>query len=150
MPLKLTAPLYETYILEKSDEKYGNIEDPTTVVIKQASQREHEQRQALFSTLEQRWNQLEPDEVALVQTISMEEVKKLEVFLTLCESNFEDENGDPLFPSKKGKDGVSRLAMTKPKFMSAWGKLLPDIAREIHEKVQEVNPLWRGQAGEAL
>lgn len=149
MPLKLTAPLYKTFTLDKADEKYGSMDDPTIVKVKQASQKQHEERQSLFATLEQRWNQLEPDEVALVQTISMEEVKKLEVYLSLVESNFEDENGAPLFPSREGKDGVPELAMSKPMFVTAWGKLLPDVAREIHQKVLEVNPLWRGSAGEA-
>ena len=148
MPLRLTAPLLETFTLDKADEKYGSMDDPTIVKVKQASQSQHEQRQALFSTLEQRWNQLEPDEVALVQTISMEEVKKLEVFLSLVESNFEDDDGNPLFPSRQGKDGNPELAMSQKAFVTAWGKLLPDIAREIHEKVLKVNPLWRGAVGE--
>jgi hypothetical protein len=149
MPLKLTAPIYKIFTLDDADEKYGNMEDPTTVTVKQASQGEHEQRQSLFATLEQRWNQLEPDEVSLVQKISMEEVKKLEVFLSLCESNFENEDGEPLFPSKNDKFGNPVLAMNKQQFIKAWDKLLPDVAREIHQKVLEVNPIWQRQSGEA-
>ncbi|MHA2201259.1 MAG: hypothetical protein ACXABN_15385 [Candidatus Thorarchaeota archaeon] len=146
----MTAPTYETFTLDKADEKYGSMDDPTTVTVKQASQGQHEQRQSLFAKLEQRWNQLEPDEVALVQTVSMEEVKKLEVYLSLVDSNFENEEGKPLFPTRNGKDGMPELAMSKPNFMKAWSKLLPDVAKEIHEKVLKVNPLWRGQVGEAL
>lgn len=152
MPLKLTAPIYTTSELTKSDEKYGKSEDkdPTWVTVKQASQGEHEQRQALFATLEQKWSQLDPDEVSLVQTVSMEEVKKLEVYLTLCESNFLDEADKPLFPTRQ-KDGNPQLAMPKAQFVKAWARLLPDVAREIHEIVLEANPLWGSRpAGEAL
>jgi hypothetical protein len=150
MPLKLTAPIYENYYLERSDELYKNEDEPTTVTIKQAAQGEHEQRQSLFSRLEQKWNQLSPEEVSLVQTISMEEVKKLEVYLTLVDCNILDYDDNPLFPSKKDKEGNLSLSMSKAKFASAWAKLLPETAKEIHEKVLELNPLWRREAGEDM
>jgi len=150
MPLKLIAPLYETYTLDRSDALYDNKDDPTTVTIKQAAQGEHEQRQSLFSRLEQKWNQLSPDEVSLVQTISMEEVKKLEVYLTLCDCNIVGFDDKPLFPSKSDKDGNPTLAMSKSQFATAWAKLLPETAREIHEKVLLLNPLWRREGGEEL
>ena len=148
MPLKLTAPTYETFPLEKSDRLHGIADDdPTTVTIKQAAQGEHEQRQALFARLEQKWNQLTPEEVSLVQNLSWEEVKKLEVYLTLVECNYLDMEDKPLFPTKKGKDGPE-LMMTKTQFQKAWAKVLPDVAVEIHEKVLELNPIWRRDSGE--
>lgn len=150
MPLRLTAPLYETYELTRSDELYGNTDEPTTVTVKQAAQGEHEQRQSLFAKLEQRWNQLSPDEVSLVQNISMEEVKKLEVFLTLVDCNIMDFEEKPLFPSKKDRQDNPQLAMSKKAFADAWAKLLPETAEEIHEKVLELNPLWRRHTGEDL
>lgn len=148
MPIKLAAPLYETYTLDESDKRYGDPEDPTTITVKQASQGDHELRQSMFSTLEQKWKQLEPDEVTLVQRISMEELKKLEVYLTLCDSNMEDGDGNPLFPSKNDKDGNPRLAMSKSKFMETWSLLNPFVANEIHKKVLKLNPLWTGQPAE--
>ncbi len=145
MPLKLIAPLYETFTLDKSDERYGEPDDdPTTVTVKQASQSQHEMRQSMFSTLEQKWKQLEPDEVTLVQRISMEELKKLEVYLCMVECNMLKDEDKLLFPSKKGKDGNPELAMNKNRFMDTWGLLLPFVAAEIHEKVLKVNPLWSG------
>lgn len=149
MPLKLIAPLYKTLTLEKSDERYGNEGDSTIVTIRQASQQEHERRQQQFATLERKYSDLSPDEVTVVQNIPMEQLKRLETYLTLCECNIVDEDDKALFPSKKDKNGHPRLDMTKQAFETAWGKLPPDIAEEIHDKVLEVNIVWSGRRGEA-
>jgi hypothetical protein len=128
--------------LEKSDARYGIEGESTTVLIRQAAQHEHEVRQQVFATLERRFNDLAPDEMTLVQTANMEELKRLETWLTLCEANIMDDAGKPLFPSKKTDKDHSRLAMTKQQFEEAWGKLPPDVADEIHNKVLEVNIMW--------
>ena len=148
MPLKLIAPLYETFELTETDKLYENEGDPTTVTIKQAAQHEHERRQQLFSTLERRYNEAQPEEVALVQTVSFEELKRQEVFLTLVESNIEGPDGEVLFPSRKNKAGHPELAMTSAQFNQAWGKLPPSVANEIHDKVVAVNIIWSGLVGE--
>jgi hypothetical protein len=149
MPLKLLAPLYEDFELTRTDEKYGEPNgEPTTVTVKQAAQHEHERRQLLFSKLERSFSDLKPDVVTLVQDIPMEELKRLEVWLTLCESNILDENGKELFPSKKGSNGHPRLSMSQTAFNEAWGKLPPDVATEIHDKVLKVNKIWSGRSGE--
>jgi len=149
MPLQLAAPVYKTFELEETDETY-EVDEATTVTIKQAAQYEHERRQQLFSTLERKFKELEPDEIILVQTLSTEELKRLEVWLTLVECNILDMDGNPLFPSKENKDGHSRLAMTNTAFVKAWGMLQPDVADEIHNKVLEVNQRWAGTVGEEL
>lgn len=151
MPLQLVAPIYETFILELTDEKY-KVEDgsSTTVTIKQAAQFEHEMRQDLFSVLERKYKELTPDEITLVQRISMEELKRLETYLTLVECNIKDESGKDLFPSKKAKGKEPILAMKKGQFERSWGSLPPDVAREIHSKVLLVNKLWAGLEGEEL
>lgn len=148
MPLKLIAPLYKTMELERSDERYGNDGEPTTVTIRQASQAEHEQRQDQFSRLERKFSDVAPDEVTVVQNIPMEVLKRLETYLTLVECNITDEDGKELFPSKKDRDGNPTLAMSKSQFDKAWGQLPPDVAEEIHEKVLEVNIVWSGRRGE--
>jgi hypothetical protein len=145
MPLKLTAPLLKTFELSRADEKYGTDGTPTTVTVRQATQFEHERRQALFATLEQKMSNADPDEFSLVQNWSLEELKRVEVWLTFVDCNMLDEKGNPLFPSREGKAPVNEKAFTH-----AWGSLFPDIAAEIHEKILEVNPLWRGQSGEGL
>lgn len=148
MPLKLTTPIYKSFTLDRSDARYGNDGEATIITVKQAAQHEHERRQQLFATLERRYSDLSPDQMTLVQTISMEEIKRMEVWLTLCESNIEDEDGKDLFPSKKAKNGHPQLALTQGQFVEAWGKLPPDVAEEIHEKVLEVNFIWSGASGE--
>lgn len=150
MPIQLLAPIYKTSVLEKTDAKYNVEGDATIVTVKQATQREHEQRQQLFSTLERKFKGLDSDEITLVQHISMEELKKLEVWLTLCECNILGPDGKDLFPSRKGKNDVPQLALTRRQFDDSWGSLPPDVADEIHEKVLEVNFLWSGQEGEVL
>jgi hypothetical protein len=148
MPLKLIAPVYKTFSLDRSDEKYGTDGEPTMITVKQATQAEHEQRQQLFATLERKFRETEPDEVSLVQTVSMEELKRLEAWLTLVECNINDEKGKDLFPSVKGKNGIPRLKMTRQQFNQAWGKLPPDVAAEIVDNVLEVNIIWAGKEGE--
>lgn len=150
MPLQLIAPIYETFILEETDEKFKVEEgQSTTVTIKQAAQFEHEQRQDLFSVLERKYKELTPDEITLVQRISMEELKRLETYLTLVECNIKAEDGKDLFPSKK-KGKEPSLAMRRHQFEQAWGSLPPTVAREIHGKVLLVNKLWSGLEGEEL
>lgn len=145
MPLKMIAPLVKTFELTRSDEKYGTDGTPTTVTLRQATQFEHERRQALFATLEQRMDNLNPTEISLIQNWSMEELKRLEVRLSWIDSNLQDEQGNPLFPTRNGKAPVN-----EKQFNDAWGVLFPDIATEIHEKVMEINPLWQGSPGEGL
>lgn len=147
MPIKLIAPIVETFTLDESDKKYGNDGDPTTVTIRQATQAQHEERQSLFSTLEQRFSDENPDDISLIQNLSSAELMRKEVWLTLIDSNLQNEDGSIVFPSKKNSNGVSTLDLTKKQFDHAWGKLMPDIALEIHSKVLLVNPLWQGVLG---
>ena len=142
MPLKLTAPVFKVFTLDKSDARHNNEGEASMVLIRQAAQHEHEVRQQVFATLERRFNDLAPDEMTLVQTANMEELKRLETWLTLCESNIMDEHGKPLFPSRKTDKDHPRLAMSKQQFEESWGLLPPDVAEEIHDKVLEVNIMW--------
>jgi len=151
MPLQLIAPVYDVFILEDADKKYGNTGEPTTITIKQARQHEHLMRQRLYAKLERKWSsEDDPDEVRLIQEVSQSDVWREEAFLTLVDSNILDPEGKLLFKSKKSKDGDHPyLAMDKQAFYTAWGLLFPDIALEIMEKIHEVNPLWAGPLGEA-
>lgn len=149
MPLKLIAPLMKTLYLTESDSKYGVEGEPTYVTIKQARQSEQEARMQLFSTLERRYGAAETGaDMTLIQTINMEQITRLEVYLTLCESNITDDKGEPLFPSRKSKADQPQLSLSRPQFEKIWGELPTDVCREIHEKVLEVNPQWGGDSGE--
>ena len=147
MPIKLSAPIFKTFELTEVDKRYANEGEPTRVIIKQATQAQHEQRQQLFATLERRYNDYEPDETTLVQTANIEELKRLETYLTLCESNIMNADGEAMFPSKKDKEGIPYLSMTRSQFDKSWGLLPPDIADEIHDKVTELNVMWGAKGG---
>lgn len=147
MAIKLSAPIFKIYELTELDKKYNNEGDPTRIIIRQATQAQHEQRQQLFATLERRYNDLSPDETTLIQTANIEELKRLESYLTLCECNIMNADGESLFPSKKDKDGISSLSMSRGQFDRAWGTLPTDIASEIHNKVIELNIMWGPQGG---
>ena len=149
MPIKLSTPIVKTFILEDTDKNYGTGEDvPTTVVVKQATQAQHEFRQQLFATLERKYSDSNPDETSLVQTANIEVLKRLECFLTVVDCNILKEDGKkPLFLSKKGRDGLPEIDMNEKAFNDAWGLLPPDVATEIHKKVLEVNVMWGPRGG---
>lgn len=150
MPLQLAAPLYKTFELPKTDAKYNVDGEPTTIVIRQARQGQHEIRQQIFATLERKYSSEQPNQVSIVSNWSSEELRTTEVWLTLCGSNIRAENGELLFNSEPDVDGNPKLAMSKQAFLNAWGKLQPDVCDEIHEKVLEVNLAWRGPEGEGF
>lgn len=150
MPIVISHSIIKTFTLEKSDKKYKNEGEPTTVTIRQARQSEHDTRQDIWALTKQIFNNDEPGEVQVVRNMSMAALRRKEVFLSLAGSNLVDESGKLLFPSRENKDGIPVLALTEEQFASAWGRLLPDIAAEIHEKVLEMNPIWSGAEGEEL
>lgn len=143
MPLKLTAPVNQDFILKRSDEALGTEGDPTRVSIRQAAQGEYERRQQMFSEWVRSYDP-ETGQDQVVQRLNVEKLKRLEAYLSISECNIEAENGKPLFRFKGGK-----LSMTELEFDKAWAKLPLVIATEIHEKVLEVNPTWDA-GGEVL
>jgi hypothetical protein len=149
MPLKLSLPTEKDFVLERSDLAYGNDGEPTRVSIRQATQSQNEKRSHIYSEVTNVINRDPEDlipELQLRQHWSLEELKRVEVFLTLTSCNILDPNGSPLFRFKMVND-KSTLDMNNQEFAIAWGKLPGDIALEIHEKVLEVNPLWDGPLG---
>jgi hypothetical protein len=151
MPIKLLSPIYKTFELTRADLKYGNEGETTTVTIKQARQHEHQRRQDLFKRLERQWNTADdPNDIHLVQEVSMVEVYREEARMTMVECNIMGPDDKILFTSRSGKEGHPELAMSKQQFDEAWGQLFPDIAEEIVEKIHDVNLLWGGPQGEAV
>lgn len=146
MPFKLIAPIEKIFVLEKSDAKYGNDGDPTTVTVRQATQEQHEKRSAVWSEVTQVMGIEASSEIRLRQKWTLEELKRMEVFLTLVGCNILDENDKPLFRFKQD-GGRQMLDMSDLEFYRAWGKLEPDVADEIHRKVLEVNKTWSGPLG---
>jgi len=148
MPLQLSAPLEKDFTLDKSDALFGNDGEPTRITVRQATQAQHERRSRLWEELTQEviGDYSNPDAVRLIQRISVPEIHRIEAFLTLVGCNILDDDGEPLFKVKSIK-GRQYLDMNEREFTKAWGKLPPEVAREIHEKVVEVNPTW-GPRGE--
>lgn len=135
MPIQLKPPIVKDFILEKSDLAFENSGSPTMITIRQATQEGQERRAELFSKIIREMSGGDGS-IKLVQQFSFEELKRIEVMLTLSSCNITDENGNALFVFSNGfiRDEVA--------FRKAWGRLDPMIADEIHEKVLEVNIKW--------
>lgn len=143
MPLQLSVPLEKEFVLEKTDEAYG-VTEPTKVTIRQAAQSGHERRASLFSNIVREMARGDQDDIVrLIQRFSFEELKRIEVYLTLVGCNITDEHNKPLF--KFSSNGH----ISESSFTEAWGKLPPLVATEIHDCVLDLNIAWRPE-GEAI
>lgn len=141
MPLKLITPIEKEFTLDRSDRLYGTDGEPTKVTIRQATQAHNEKRAIVYSEITQEYNREEG--MRSKQRFSVEELKRIEVFLTLVGCNIVGQDGKSLFRFRN-VDGKQSLDMTDREFAVAWGELPPDVASEIHEKVWEVNLTWAG------
>jgi len=144
MPIELSVPLEQTFELVESDKHYNEKgSSPTTVLIRQARQGEHERRASLFAQIVREQSINAPEEfVRFVQRFSFEELKRLEVFLTLNGSNIQGPDSKPLwkFP-RSGR-------ITEKDFNDGWAMLPVPIANEIHKYTLELNPDWDPARGE--
>ena len=139
MPLQIKPPILADFHLERSDKTYGISDEPTTVTIRQATQSATERRAKLFSNIIREMSG-EADSIRLIQQFSFEELKRIEVMLTLAGCNISDENGKSIFVFNKDGFITDEVAFNK-----AWGRLPTLVANEIHEKVLEVNVDWAPQ-----
>lgn len=145
MPIKLDVPIEKDYTLEVSDKLYKTPEgEPTRITVRQATQRDHERRAALFSQIirEVARDSVDGDTVRWIQRFSFEELKRIEVSLTLKACNITGANGKLLF--NFNEDGK----ISEEKFRQAWDVLPPAVATEIHDYVLDLNVDWRPQLGE--
>lgn len=139
MPLKLVSPLIKDYPLEKTDKKYAVPKKEATIVaIRQARQGDFERRNDLYSEYKRTY---EDGKMIVSQRISFDDVRRMEVFLTLAACNIIDDETDPDNPTPLFEFTNGRLT-DENKFRKAWDRLFPDVAEEISEKVLEMNPLW--------
>lgn len=144
MALKLTAPIQQDFVLERSDAKFKNEGEPTMISVRQATQGQQERRAGVFAEIQrviENQDVFGSAAISIRQTWSMEELKRVEVFLTLAACNISGPDGKPLF---KFNDNGS-LKMDEGTFRDAWYQLPPSVADEIHEKVLEVNLMWSGR-----
>lgn len=139
MPYRRDLPLVKEFTLDKSDILYGVTGEATKVRIRQASQAAHERREALYANVIREMRSAvdgQEDTVRLIQHFSLQELKRIEVMLTLAGCNIEDERGKHLF------DFTEDHVKSESQFREAWGSLPPIVCDEIHEKVLEVNIDW--------
>ena len=142
MPLILSHPLVKEFTLDKTDEKYGVTDEPTTVKIRQATMREKGIRDDLYKKMESTYSDAG---VVVKQDVSGYSVLRKEVFLTLADCNILSEDGKTQLFSFKDDHVTNEV-----EFNTAWGQLLPDMANEIVEKMLIVNPMWNFSLGEAV
>jgi len=144
MPLQMKVPTEKDYTLSRSDKLFGVPEsEPTRITIRQGKQRAHERRAALFSQIVREMSKNESDDIVrLIQRFSFEELKRIEVYLTLVACNILDEDNRLLF--KFNSHGI----ISEDDFNAAWGQLDPSVAQEIHECVLDLNVDWRPTLGE--
>jgi len=145
MPLKLVAPINKEFTLNKTDEYYGVTGDPSKVTIRQATQGDNEKRTNLFAEVTR---VIEGTKIKTSSRWSYEQLRRLEVYLTLVGCNITDDQDKPIFNFRSLQNGNQVLDMSESHFTEKWNSLPPLVAEEIHEKVLEVNISWDGTAGE--
>jgi hypothetical protein len=154
MALQLATPIEKEFPLKKSDKAYNDGKDATKIVIRQATQAQHERRSQLWAELTQEVVRdmqnpdAAPEAIRYIQKLSLPETQRVEAYLTLVSCSILDIDGAELFKFKKTDGGTQVLNMTEGEFKVAWGKLPPLIAGEISECVRNVNVTW-GPEGEA-
>lgn len=141
MPYQYSAPLVKEFHLEKTDEKYKVEGDPTVVKIRQVKMGAKKLRDDLYAKFERRFD---GNTVTVSQVVSLDDVQRKEVFLTLSACNITTPEGKPLFTFSD-----ERL-LDEDAFIKAWSKLDSDVAEEIHDKVLEMNPMWDPNLGETF
>jgi len=142
MALKISAPIVEDFYLDESDKLYGTSEDPTKIAVRQADQGANERRSRVFAEISRIIeNENDSTSMQIRQRWSMEELKRVEVFLTLAGCDIEGPDGQDLF--RFTADG--KLKMSEAEFAKAWALLPPFVASEIHQKVLKVNYVWSAE-----
>lgn len=141
MPLKLSAPIIKDFILEKTDQRYSVDDVPTKVTIKQASQMDNERRSQVLANNTRILDE-DPTRIKIKSDWSVEELKRMETYLTLVGCNIVTPEDKDLFRFKNN-NGNPEIDMTPNQFEKAWGILPTEVANEIYEKVLEVNYDWQ-------
>jgi len=144
MPAVLKLPIQKKIFLTLDTE--SDPDQDTYVEVRQATQREVERRAELTADASRIFRS-GTQEVEVKQRWSIEEQKRLEVYLTLAGSNIQappDSDGaatHSLFRYRKD-GGKMVLSMSEAEFNDAWGLLPEEWAEAIHDAVLQVNPQW--------
>jgi len=136
MPIKLSVkPIEETFKLMEADPT-----GETFVTIRQATTGDSIKLSNLFSDQTQIWDDPTGGTVKIQKKWNLEELKRYRASLTVIDCNIENEDGTLWFPFVEGK------TILQGQFFKAWDSLPPEIADEIYECVQRINPEWNPYA----
>ena len=109
-----------------------------TVTIRQATQGVVEGLENFrTSNNEYQWNDREQGKTVMKTNRGSAEIRRLQVRETLVGSNLQDTEGQPVFKTFHFENESDILS-----FNRAWEALDPELAKEIFEKILEVNPQW--------
>lgn len=142
-----SIPVMEEFVL-KSDPK-----GETRIKIRQATFGEDALREQVFANMAYSWNDAERGTTRQEVKWTDSQLMQKEIFLTLCDANFEvehptkkDEDGnpkvEPLFRFAV-IDGVSRPSHNEVEFSKLLGLLEGPVVQDIWQCVREVNKHWQ-------
>lgn len=139
MSFKLATPLIVQFHLAKTDALFPNSDDPskTTIEVRQASTGDVEARADLFNKFKRTFDGF--GNFTIEQNVTMDDVRRMEVFLTLAACNIKKSDGNSLFTFKDGK------LRDRDAFEKAWALLPPQTSEEIHDFVLQHNKLWSAE-----
>ena len=142
MPYQTSAALVKEFPLTKTDEIHKNEGDPTVVKIRQVKMGDKKLRDDLYAKFERRFD---GNTVTVSQVVSLDDVQRKEVYLTLAGCNICASDGKtPLFQFEGDR------LKNEHDFNTAWATLDDDVAAEIHDKVMEMNLMWNPNLGETI
>jgi len=136
MPIKIGPAQVEEFVLSKSDEIFENEGEPSRASVRVALKGEADTRNHMFSLVVKEQN-YDDDVVKFTSPISIDDIRRKEVFLVLADCNLADQNDKPIFVFDN-----NRISMTEREFNLAFGMLPLPIADEIIECVLQANPQW--------
>lgn len=143
MPIRIKPRIRQKFYLDKSDKiandgKEVSEKERTFIDVRQAAQGENEERNELFAEFQRQY--MSNGDVYVRSRLSFDDIRRKECFLTICASNIQAEDGNPLWLFSNGR------FRSEEEFKAGWAILEPYIVEEIHENVLKANPHW-SQAG---
>lgn len=138
MPAVLKLPIQKHIMLMLPIEE--DAEQDSYVDIRQATQREVEKRAELTANASRIFREGQK-EVEVKQRWSIEEQRRLEVYLVMADCNLVGTDNKPLFRFRQS-GSRSVLAMSEDEFNEIWGQMPEYWVTAIHKAVIEVNVQW--------
>jgi hypothetical protein len=143
MPIKVKTPIEKVIRLTTSDpteETYVTIRQATQQVVDSLEDFRNDGTQYSYNDAERGVVKVNPGKGAA-------EVRRMQVFWTMCDCNILGSDDKPLF--QVVNDGKHTHLVGDPAaFKAQWGQLDPLVADEIFAAVLSVNPQWAVSSGE--